>query len=62
MEKLIVQPLDETGISTVIVIDALDECEDEEPASTNDSVCHWTIGIRDPQSQILPLLRYIPAR
>ena len=33
MEKLIVQPLDETGISTVIVIDALDECEDEEPAS-----------------------------
>ena len=33
MEKLIVRPLDETGISTVIVIDALDECEDEEPAS-----------------------------
>jgi len=33
MEKLIVQPLKESGISTVIVIDALDECEDEEPAS-----------------------------
>ena len=33
MKKLIVQPLDESGISTVIVIDALDECEDEEPAS-----------------------------
>ena len=33
MEKLIVRPLSETGISTVIVIDALDECEDEEPAS-----------------------------
>ena len=33
MEKLIVQPLDESDISTVIVIDALDECEDEEPAS-----------------------------
>ena len=33
MEKLIVQPLDESSISTVIVIDALDECEDEEPAS-----------------------------
>ena len=33
MEKLIVQPLKESGISTVIVIDALDECADEEPAS-----------------------------
>ena len=33
MEKLIVRPLIESGISTVIVIDALDECKDEEPAS-----------------------------
>ena len=33
MKKLIVQPLDKSGISTVIVIDALDECEDEESAS-----------------------------
>ena len=35
MKKLIVQPLAESDISTVIVIDALDECEDEEeqPAS-----------------------------
>ena len=33
MKKLIVQPLIESGISTVIVIDALDECEDEESAS-----------------------------
>ena len=33
MKKLIVQPLDESSISTVIVIDALDECRDEEPAS-----------------------------
>ena len=33
MEKLIVLPLAESTISTVIVIDALDECEDEEPAS-----------------------------
>ena len=33
MEKLIVQPLAKSMISTVIVIDALDECEDEEPAS-----------------------------
>jgi hypothetical protein len=33
MDKLIVQPLKESGISTVIVIDALDECKDDEPAS-----------------------------
>ena len=33
MKKLIVQPLNESKISTVIVIDALDECEDEESAS-----------------------------
>ena len=34
MEKLIVQPLAESAISTVIVIDALDECKGEEPVST----------------------------
>ena len=34
MDKLIIQPLVKSGISTVIVIDALDECEDDEPAST----------------------------
>jgi len=33
MEKLIVQPLNQSSISTMIVIDALDECKDEEPAS-----------------------------
>ena len=33
MHKLIVQPLKESKISTVIIIDALDECRDEEPAS-----------------------------
>ena len=33
MRKLIVGPLKESGISTVIVIDALDECKDREPAS-----------------------------
>ena len=32
MKRLIVQPLKESNISTVIVIDALDECEDEESA------------------------------
>jgi hypothetical protein len=33
MNKLIVQPLKESAISTAIIIDALDECKDEEPAS-----------------------------
>ena len=33
MDRLIVQPLVKSSISTVIVIDALDECKDEEPAS-----------------------------
>ena len=30
---ILVQPLAKSSISTVIVIDALDECKDEEPAS-----------------------------
>jgi len=33
MEKLIVNPLKSADVSTVIVIDALDECKDEEPSS-----------------------------
>jgi len=33
MEKLIVRPLKATRISTLLIIDALDECKDEEPAS-----------------------------
>ena len=33
MEKLIVGPLRATSITTLIIIDALDECKDEEPAS-----------------------------
>ena len=33
MDKLIVRPLRESAISTVIVIDALDECKDEESTS-----------------------------
>ena len=33
MDKLIVRPLRGSAISTVIIIDALDECKDEEPAS-----------------------------
>ena len=33
MVNLIIRPLKQSGISTAIVIDALDECEDDEPAS-----------------------------
>jgi hypothetical protein len=33
MERLVVTPLKENGISTVIIIDALDECVDYEPQS-----------------------------
>ena len=33
MQKLITEPLQESGVSTVIVIDALDECKDDEPSS-----------------------------
>ena len=33
MEKLIVGPCEKTQIQTLIIIDALDECKDEEPAS-----------------------------
>jgi len=33
MEKLIVEPFQAMGIHTLIVIDALDECQDKEPAS-----------------------------
>ena len=33
MQKLIAEPLRKTRVSTVIVIDALDECKDDEPSS-----------------------------
>jgi len=33
MKKLVVGPLRKSAISTVIVVDALDECKDDEPAS-----------------------------
>ena len=55
MRRLIVQPLKQSGISTVIVIDALDECEDEESASAILSVlgghqyirsAHLSLGAR----------------
>jgi len=44
MEKLIIEPLELADISTVIVIDALDECKDEEPSSAILSVLGWLVG------------------
>ena len=44
MEQLIVRPLESGDLSTVIVIDALDECKDEEPASALLSVLGRLVG------------------
>ena len=44
MEQLIVRPLESGDVSTVIVIDALDECKDEEPASAFLSVLGRLVG------------------
>ena len=44
MEKLIVGPLKATRIPTIIIIDALDECKDEEPASAILSVLSRYMG------------------
>ena len=33
LEKLLVRPFKQTGLSATIVVDALDECEDKEPVS-----------------------------
>ena len=45
VKKLIVAPLKESAISTVIVIDALDECKDEEPASAILSVLGQFVSV-----------------
>jgi len=48
MEKLIVGPLEATHIPTLIIIDALDECKDDEPASAILSILsHYTGEIPD---------------
>ena len=44
MERLIITPLKEKDISTVIVIDALDECTDHEPQSAILSVMGRLVG------------------
>ncbi|KAF9789341.1 hypothetical protein BJ322DRAFT_1018021 [Thelephora terrestris] len=44
METLIAEPLSSLGISTVIVIDALDECADEDPQSAILSVMGRLVG------------------
>jgi hypothetical protein len=71
MEKLIVGPLQATSISTLIIIDALDECKDQEPASAILSmVSRYTDGIPNvkffitgrPEPQIRSGFRLKPLR
>ena len=51
MDKMIVQPLAESDISTVIVLDALDECKDDEPASTIPSALEKSV-IKIPKAKV----------
>lgn len=44
MDKLLVQPFKSSGVSTVIIIDALDECKDEHPVSAILSVLGWFVA------------------
>ena len=44
MQKLIAEPLRAAGVSVVIVIDALDECKDDEPSSAILSVLGRFVG------------------
>ena len=48
MEKMIVGPLKAANIQTLIIIDALNECRDDEPASAILSVLSWYVN-RIPQ-------------
>jgi hypothetical protein len=52
MHELIVRPLKESKISTIIIIDALDECKDEEPASALLSVLGQFVD-KIPQAKFL---------
>ena len=69
MKKLIVQPLAESAVSTVVVIDALDECRDREPASAILSVLGQFVAkvpnvkffiTGRPESRILEGFRLLP--
>ena len=45
MHKLIVHPLKESDISTVIIVDALDKCKDEEPVSVILSILEQFLSV-----------------
>ena len=51
LEKLIVEPLSSTNISCVIVVDALDECDDAEPASA-------ILSVLGRYVKAIPLVRF----
>ncbi|KAF9643439.1 hypothetical protein BDM02DRAFT_3065228, partial [Thelephora ganbajun] len=59
MKKLIVEPLEESSISTVIVIDALDECEDVEPASAILTVLGQSEAFGDDDPEDDPKVRSV---
>ncbi|KAF9644549.1 hypothetical protein BDM02DRAFT_3121687 [Thelephora ganbajun] len=50
--NLIVRPLEESNISTVIVIDGVDECEDDEPASA-------ILSLLGPYVLMIPKVKFI---
>ena len=52
MHKLIVRPLKQSNISTIVIVDALDECKDDEPASTILSV----LGMAVPE---IPKVKFL---
>jgi hypothetical protein len=51
LKKLLVEPLQSTGLSTVIIIDALDECEDNEPASA-------ILSLLAREAEHIPLVKF----
>jgi len=53
MQKFLVHPLSSTNISTIIVIDALDECVDKDPARICHPPCIRKLSFKDPTCQVL---------
>jgi hypothetical protein len=51
LEELLVRPADESGIQTVVIIDALDECKDEESTST-------MLKFLDENAKYLPNIKF----
>ncbi|KAF9789150.1 hypothetical protein BJ322DRAFT_1176897 [Thelephora terrestris] len=52
MNRLLVQPLVKSGVSTVVVIDVLDECQDNEPASA-------ILSVLGPFMEQIPKVKFL---